>query len=372
MITERRSLTFVIPCVLVAGLLWAAVPTAQTRSATLVVVLNEKTGSTLGIIDPVAGKIIARVPTGRDPHIVAASEDGTLAFVANTNGHGQTIPDGDSISVIDIAARKEIRRVHAGFGTSPLDIQAAGGKVYFSASGYKALGRYDPVRDKVDYFGLGQDGPSNFIVSKDLKAIFAVNPRSNSVSILENFVEGPILRYPAKPTDWKHTEVPVGKGPSGIAMSPDGKEVWTINEEEGAGSSIINVATRTVRTIELPTEHAVRLRFTPDGRRVLILDRAQQSGSGQIVVVDTATRKPIKQIRFTGDKSGERMSAGNLVVVPDGSRAYVTVNPLSGGGRNYIAVIDLKALTMSSRIEIGGDCRAGAVCGNGLAWAAPK
>ena len=339
---------------------------AQTKQATLVVVLLDRVNSYLGIVDPAAGKMVARVPTGPDAHILAVSEDGRLAYVANTNGHGRTIPDGDSISVVDIAARKEIRRVDAGFGTSPLDIQTAGGKVYFSASGYKALGVYDPARNRVGYFGLGQDGPGNFIISPDLKTIFVVNPESNNVSIVENFVEGPVLRFPPKPTDWRHTEVPVGNGPSGIAMSPDGKEVWTINEEKGAGASIINVATRMVRTVDLPTEHAVRLRFTPDGGRVLVLDRAD-SGAGQIVVVDAATHRVVKQLRFEGDKPGDEMTLGNLVVVPDGSRAYVTVNATAVGVRNYIGVIDLKTLAVTGRIDTGADVR-----GNGLGWAVPK
>src|SRR5262245_7521490 len=114
-----------------------ALASAQAPSAALLVVLRgEPGGPILAIVDPSSGKISGRVPIGTDPHGVAVSEDGRLAFVANTNGHNQTIPDGDSISVVDIAARKEVRRVAIGEGTRPHDVHAVGGKVYFSASGF--------------------------------------------------------------------------------------------------------------------------------------------------------------------------------------------------------------------------------------------
>ena len=362
----RRSASgAVLAGVLAVTALVAAAPPAgaQTPGAVLVVVIEEKGGSMLGIIDPVAAKLIARVPTGPDPHIVAVSDDGKLAFVANTNGHGTIVPDADSISIVDIAARKEIRRVPAGNSTRPSDIEYANGKVYFTASGFRALGVYDMKRDKVDYFGLGQGGPDAIAFSKDLNTIYAVNADTDNISIIENVRGGPVISYPPKPTDWTVTVVPVTKGqrPEDIQISPDGKELWTINEL-GGGVSIINIATKTSQDVNLQTKHANRLRFTPDGKYVLILDR----DTGEMVVVDAAARKVAKRIKFTGDKPGESISVGNLVVVPDGSRAYASVRPPLAAGRDYVAEIDLKTLAVTNRISLTGE-------GNGLAWAAaPK
>src|SRR5438128_7795113 len=73
-------------------------------------VLN-KSENTLAIIDPATLKVVARVPTGEAPHEVAASADGRLAFVSN---YGTADRPGNTISVIDIAARKEIKRVDLG------------------------------------------------------------------------------------------------------------------------------------------------------------------------------------------------------------------------------------------------------------------
>jgi DNA-binding beta-propeller fold protein YncE len=69
---------------------------AQTPSPALVVSVRED--STLAIIDPVSKRIVGRVPTAGKSHEVAVSTDGKLAFAGNR------APQGDSISVIDLAA----------------------------------------------------------------------------------------------------------------------------------------------------------------------------------------------------------------------------------------------------------------------------
>ena len=326
--------------------LTAVAAAAQTPSPALVVVsTGDKLDGVLMIVDPVAGKIVSRVPVGRDPAGVAVSPDGRLAFVANSNGHGKTRPEGDSISVIDLAARKEIRRVEVGNGARPHDVHVAGNQVYFTATGTRTVGAYDLTRNKVEHFGLGQGGPHMLVVSKDQNTVFAANPNSNNVSVLGNVRQGPVISYPPRPTDWTITNIPVGLAPEGIDISPDGAEVWTANEE-GGGVSVINVARKAAQTFDLQTKHANRLRFTPDGRRVLLLDRE----TGELVVVDAAARKVIRRVKLPGDQPGETMNVGNFAIVPDGSRVYVTVGA-EKGGRHYIGEIDLKTLAIVRRID---------------------
>ena len=87
------------------------IATPVPSGAQTLLVLN-KSDATLSIIDPANGKTVASVPTGEGPHELAVSADGKLAFVAN---YGAQTP-GNSISVIDLAAKKELRR----FDVSPL------------------------------------------------------------------------------------------------------------------------------------------------------------------------------------------------------------------------------------------------------------
>jgi YVTN family beta-propeller protein len=341
-ILSVSALGIVTLAVTIAWMMAAQAPAAML----LTVMRDEAAGPVLAFIDPASGKIVDRVPTGPDPHGVTVSDDGRVAFVANTNGHGKTIPGGDSISVIDVALRREIRRVEVGQGSIPHDVHFVRGKVYFSASGFKAVGRYDHARNRVEYFGLGQGGPHMLTVNGDATMIFAANNRSDNVAVIEG----------AGPPDWKVTLIPVGRAPEGTDISPDARHVWTVNEESG-NVSIIDVATKRVaETLNLETDHANRLKFTPDGKYAIVLDRE----IAEVVVVEAMTRRVATRIRMPSEKTGD-ISLGDLVVLPDASRAYITVQ----SDASYIADLDLKMLTISRRIELPSRA-------DGLAWAAPR
>ena len=135
------------------------VAVAQTPSRVLLVLLNN--ANQLGIVDPVAGKVLGTVSVGEDPHGVAASADGKFAFTANANSN--------TISVIDLAARKEVRRVELGPDSHPHDILVAGGKVYFTLEGYKAVGRYDPAAKTWKTWSLPKSGSGAYAVYVDDK-----------------------------------------------------------------------------------------------------------------------------------------------------------------------------------------------------------
>lgn len=158
---------------------------AQMPSPALLVVNKE---GNLAIVDPKSGKVMGRVPTGDGPHEVAVSDDGRLAFVSN---YGAKTP-GSSISVIDIVEQKEIRRIEIGALSQPHGVTFAGGKLYFTAQGFKMIGRYDPVADKIDWMmGTGQNRTHMVILTKDLNQIFTSNIGSNTVTAMERSFDPP-------------------------------------------------------------------------------------------------------------------------------------------------------------------------------------
>ena len=98
------------------------------------------------------------MPTGEAPHELIASADGRLAFVCN---YGTAERPGNTISVIDIAARKEIKRIDLGALLRPHGIAESNGKIYFTIEGSRAVARYDPVAGRIDWtMGTGQGGHS--------------------------------------------------------------------------------------------------------------------------------------------------------------------------------------------------------------------
>ena len=301
----------------------AALVTAATIAAAqapapgrLLVLLRD--ASALAIVDPVSGTVLGKAPTARDPHEVTASADGRLAFVASPS---------DGISVIDVAARKEIRRVNPGPGSGPHDVVFADGKVYFTIEGYKSIGRYDPSTNAIDWtLGIGQDGTHLLAFNRDRSAVFMPNRGSNSVTMAEGVSAGP--------SKTKLTVIPVpGKLPEGIDLSPDGREVWTATRNDGS-VSIIDVASRkVVQTIDLKMKDANRLKFTPDGR-VLIIDGKAAS----LVVMDAASRREVKRVPLGPGETGD----GAILVAPDGSRAYLGLR-----AKDRVAEFDLKTLEVT-------------------------
>jgi YVTN family beta-propeller protein len=153
---------------------------------------------------------------------------------------------------------------------------------------------------------------------------------------------------PAGPpqTDWDEKVIEVGRGAEGFDVSPDGKVLWAANAQDGT-LSIIGLTTKTVtHTLAANVNGANRLKFTPDGRLVLI----SMLGGADLVVFDAATRSEVKRVKIGTGAAGIQMQ-------PDGLRAYVACTP-----DNSVAVIDLKSLEVVDRIDAGRQP-------DGLAWA---
>ena len=310
---------------LLLGAMVAALGTASAQPPSpgrLLVLLRD--ASALAIVDPASGTVLGRVPTGRDPHEVTASADGRLAFVASMV---------DGISVIDLAAQEEIRRFNPGPGSRPHDVLFAGGKLYFTIEGYKSIGRYDPSTNEMDWtLGIGQDGTHLLVLDRDSDTMFMPNTRSNSVTMVERITAGP-----AQAT---LTVIPVpGELPEGIDLSPDGREIWTATRNDG-GVSIIDVASRrVVQTLDLGMKDANRLKFTPDGR-VLIID----GEAAVVVILDAATRRVITRVTLGQADTGD----GAVLVTPDGTRAYLGLR-----AEDRVAVLDLNTLEVTDELPMG-------------------
>ena len=274
---------------------------------------------------------------GDGPHEVTVSPNGKFAYVGN---YGQQTP-GNTISVIDLPVQEELIRVDLGPLRRPHGMLFVDGKVLFTAEMNRLIARYDPIANKVDWlFGTGQATTHMLIANSDASLIFTANIDSNSVSAIERV---------ASQDGWRETAIPVGKEPEGIDWSPDGKEVWTATGGDG-GVSIIEVASKKVaETFSVGSRRTNRLKFTPDGKFVLLSDR----DGDELVVLDRATRKQRARLKMGRYPEG-------ILITPDSSRAYVAQE-----GANDIAVIDLNTLTVAGHIAPGNGP-------DGMAWAVRK
>jgi YVTN family beta-propeller protein len=295
-------------------------------------VLN-KTDATLVIVDPASGKVLGRVPTGEGPHELVVSDDGKFAFASNY-GTGQA--PGKTISMVDVAAQKELRRIDVSPLSRPHGLAFVNGKVYFTAEADKKIARYDPATNNIDWiFETGQNATHMVYVTKDARTIFTANIASDSISIIQQGSDGA----------WTQTVVNVGKGPEGLDLSPNGRDLWTAHSRDGAVSVIDVPSRKVVNNINLGTKRSNRIKLTPDGKYALVSDL----DAGEVIVVDAVARKEIKRLPVG------RMVEG--IVIPDNTRAFVAVN-----GEGHVAVIDLKTWQVSRKIPTGEGP-------DGMAWA---
>jgi YVTN family beta-propeller protein len=335
---------------------------AQPTPQTSLLVLS-KQDHTLAIVDPATLGVVARVPVGDDPHEVIASTDGTTAYVSNC-GFGAF----HTLTVVDLVHQKRLASIELGALRGPHGLTFVAGKVWFTAEAAKAIGSYNPAISQIDWImGTGQNRTHMLYVFPNARRILTTNVNSGTVTIM-NKVDArpgppPGMPPPGNPPpgaprpggfrpppgppggEWELTVVPVGHGSEGFDVSQGNKnEAWVANAGDGTISIIDIDAKKVTATLAANVPGANRLKFTPDGKLVLV------SAGPDLVILDAATHQVIKRLT-TGHDSG------GVLIQPDGLRAYE-----SCCSDNYVAVIDLKALEVVGHINAGGGP-------DGLAWA---
>jgi len=346
----------------------SALSQAQATPNPALLVLS-KQDHTLAIVDPATLKVVARAPVGEDPHEVIASTDGRTAYVSNY-GFGRY----HTLAVIDLVHQKALASIDLGALRGPHGLAFVDGRLWFTAEAAKAIGSYDPATGKIDRIvGIGQNRTHMLYVFPGTKRILTTNVNSGTVTVLDK-TEGaagapqgpppgmggpppgaagsgpPPRMMPGPPGgDWNETVIPVGSRDEGFDVSPDEKEAWVANAGDGTISVIDLEQKKVVATIQSDTAGANRLKFTPDGKHVLV----SLLGSPDLVILDAATRSVIKRLPIGHGAAGIEMQ-------PDGTRAYVSCSP-----DNYVAVIDLKTMTVAGQIDAGGNP-------DGLAWAVQR
>jgi YVTN family beta-propeller protein len=342
-----------------------ALAQSTTPKASLLVL--SKHDHTLAIVDPATLRVVAKVPVGDDPHEVIASADGHTAYVSNY-GFGAF----HTLAVIDLIGQHEEPQIDLGPLRGPHGLAFAQGKVWFTAEAAKAIGSYDPGTSKINWImGTGQNRTHMIYVFPDGNKIVTTNVSSATVTILEH-TDRPAGGPPGPPSgappqgagapppgapgrmgpppgppggDWNETVIPVGRGSEGFDISPDGKQAWVANAQDGTLSVVDLAQKKVTATIQANARGANRLKFTPDGSRALV------SAGAELIVFDVASQKEVKRLRI-GQGGG-----GGILIQPDGQRAYVAF-----AEGNIVAAIDLKTLEVVGKIDAGPNP-------DGLAWA---
>jgi DNA-binding beta-propeller fold protein YncE len=294
---------------------------------------------------------LAVSPDGRSLYVVnsGAYEDGDPGYR----------DEGDTVSQYDIGADgrltpKSPPAVAAGDLPSDIAISPDGKSVYVPNSVSEQVLQYNVGSEgrlslnssapaPVDWgvaVAVSPDGQSVYVVAGD-------NEVFGGDSTVYQYDVGPggVLSPKSPPT------IDAGDRPIDVAVSPDGKSVYVVNigvfysfpSRNTASVSQYNVASDGTLSPKSPASvhvghQAVALAVSPDGRSVYVVN--QNGGSGAGGPSDSVYQFDVRASGALESKSPFAVAARNsphdIAVSPDGKTAYVTFSSSSGGSRGVL------------------------------------
>jgi YVTN family beta-propeller protein len=163
--------------------------------------------------------------------------------------------------------------------------------------------------------------------------------RCRATAFVTNGFIGTVSTIDVKTRTKNANDIPVGSGPLGVAVTPDGKAAFVANGPSGTVSTI-DVKTRTKDPTDIavgPT--SVGVKVTPDGKTAFVTRGGSSPGSvyfgsDSVSTIDVKTRT----------KNPTDIAVGALpfgvAVTPDGKTAFV-----ANGFSDSVSTIDVKTRT---------------------------
>lgn len=338
-------------CLVVASLCLYA---GNARADELLV--GNKSGNTVWRLSPRNGHKTGEFRTGEGPHEIAVAANGRFAVVSNYGGD----TSGNTLSVLDLVDGKPTRSIELGEHGAPhgLRLLPTDRRVLVTTEGSASLLVVDIESGTVDQvIDVGGGTGHMLALSPDSRFAYVTKINAGSVSRID------------LASGLKTHERAAGRGAEGVAVSPDGREVWVANREDGT-ITVHDPATLALRRRMSSKGFPIRVLFTGQGQHALVVN----AGTANVAVFDTRTKLREATVELT--QAGEEYNQTMLgraafpiggVLDPARPRAYVAI---SGGDR--VAVIDTRSWQVIDRWPAGREPDAlGFVQGNQAKPGAP-
>jgi DNA-binding beta-propeller fold protein YncE len=331
----RDVLRGVVGLVLVLS---AGAACAQANQAPHLLVV-QKGDASLGIVDLMAGKVVAAVPEGGiTGHEVIASKDGKLAYVPiyGNSGVGKPGTDGHELVVIDLASQRVVGHVDFGHPVRPHMplIGPRDGLLYVTTELEKSVTLIDPKTLKiVGSIPTSQEQSHMLALSHDGRRGYTANVGPGTVSVLDIKARKTLL------------VIPISGNTQRISITPNDKWVFTADQTKPQLAAIDTATNKVEKWVPL---EGVAYGTTPtlDGRWLMVT----MPGKSKVAVVDLKTMQVVRSVDTPADPQ-------EILMRPDGKVAYVSCAP-----ENKVAVIDLASWKVTQLIDAGNKA-------DGLAWA---
>lgn len=291
--------------------------TLQAASGQLLVL--HKGDDSLGFYNLASGKMETKVATGAKPHEFAVSADQRFAYVTNygVDTITDTLPGGNTISIIDLTERKPAGEISLGEFHRPHGIERGkSGLLYVTTDFPAALLIVDPKKRKVTgSVPLTSKLPHMVELSRDEKRAWTADAGSGTVTVVD---------LQAKR---QFAQIDVGGIPMGVALDPDDKTLYVSTRNAQMVVVLDAVINKIRRKIGVQGSPA-RVALSPGGKRLY----TSLIEAGEVAAIDTESQLEVKRAPVGSRAEGMRLA-------PGGERLYV-----SAQGANQLVEFSLPGL----------------------------
>ena len=316
-----------VSCIAAGALLLAAAApggAASQGGSRMLLYVDNSLGDDISVIDLGSMKVVDTIKVGNQPHALCAPADGRRLFTtiesennlkiidtatdrivdtiavtgkpnecaATPNGHyvGVPIRDGDSVDVVD-TVRKAVVKVlpiktpHNCFNTgNPNDL-------YVSSMGSNEIDVID-LR-KMAYSAKIPTGgiPRPYAVSSDEKTLYTALTNLHGFAMVD-IATRKIERVELPPAPPLNCPLEVNTPTHGLALTPDGKELWVTSLADG-GVYVYDVATRKTSPMIHVGKCPNWVTFSPDGRYCAV----SNSDTNDCSIIDAHTRREVARVK---------------------------------------------------------------------------
>jgi DNA-binding beta-propeller fold protein YncE len=282
---------------------------------------------TLWKMDAASDTLVGRAPLEMFPTTIGITPDGELAFVANSDFHGDH-PRTNVVSVVHTPTMSTITHLPACDMPHGVKSNHAGTRVYVSCMNSDELLELDVATLRITRrvkTGSGHDttarsamdhGPANhapappataprpaaapdtscaptFVsVSPDDRTLYAACNHGNSLQVWD------------AGTLEKRTEIPLGAGAYNVEPSPDGR--WIIVTNKKAQSFSLVDARSLTEVARVPTTKKIvhGVAYSPDGRYAFISEESIGADPGAVDMFDLTSRQVVATLAVPAQPTG--------------------------------------------------------------------
>lgn len=326
-----------------AALMLGTLLAGSVQSEVLLVV--RKSADAIDLIDPGSGVALASLPVGFTPHEVAVSPDRRWAVVSN---YGTDSRPGQSLTLIDLEHPTRSRAIDIAPHTRPhgvawiddtrFAVTSEGSRqLLVVAAGSGVV---------VQAIATGQETTHMVSTDRNVGRAYATNLGSGSLSVLD-LVKGE-----------KITDVDTGAGSEGVAVSPDGREIWVTARQADELVIVDATSLSVVKRIAMPGM-PIRVVFARDGDMAYVTC----ARGGEVVAIDAVTHTVRARHRIDLPLASGAAARPLYAKLSSGSVAPVGIVAALDGRSIYVSAtmadavvqLDAKTLQVLRTILVAGE-----------------